>query len=75
MDGGGRIASGTAIESTNSRRFRRRREQLPRERKLFRHSDCRQHPPLLAPGGLMPAYICVILLNGFGKPPPFTKYQ
>jgi hypothetical protein len=36
MDGGGRIASGTAIESTNSRRFRRRR------------SSCRGHEVFIA---------------------------
>jgi len=30
------------------------------ERKLFRRSDCRKHPPLLTPGGLIPAYILAI---------------
>jgi hypothetical protein len=29
------------------------------ERKLFRRSDCRKHPPWLTPSGLIPAYIQV----------------
>jgi len=32
-------------------------KEREQERKLFRRSDCRKHPPLLVPGGLIPAYI------------------
>ncbi|HEY8035475.1 MAG TPA: hypothetical protein VIF37_07800 [Methylobacter sp.] len=39
MDAGGRATQGAVAE----------------ERKLFRYPDCRKRPPLLSPGGLIPA--------------------